>query len=78
MVSPPADEPPVAVFGDARGAGRALRATWHPETQLLVLSVWRDEVCIATHRLEAGDLPRLAHLLTDTIAVADGRPSSLV
>lgn len=60
----------MAVFSDARGAGRALRVTWHPETQLLVLSVWRDEICIATHRLEASELPRFAHLLTDTMAVA--------
>jgi hypothetical protein len=73
-----AKEPPVAVFGDARGAGRALRVTWHPETQLLVLSVWRDEVCIATHRLEAADLPQFAHLLTDTMAVADATNTSLV
>ena len=69
-MTPAADDSLLAVFGDARGAGRALRATWHPETQLLVLSVWRDEVCIATHRLEAADLPQLAHLLTDTIAAA--------
>jgi hypothetical protein len=69
-VIPAENEPPVAVFNDARGAGRALRVTWHPETQLLVLSVWRDEVCIATHRLEASELPRFAHLITDTMAVA--------
>ena len=69
-MTPASAEPPAAVFGDARGAGRALRVTWHPETQLLVLSVWRDELCIATHRLEAEDLPRFAHLITDTMAVA--------
>jgi hypothetical protein len=65
-----AEEPPSAVFTDARGGGRALRATWHPEAHLLVLSIWRDDVCIASHRLSADDVPELAHLLTDTMAIA--------
>ncbi|MDQ1680815.1 MAG: hypothetical protein QOI42_1674 [Frankiaceae bacterium] len=66
----PTGEPPSAVFDDARGGGRALRVTWHPDAQLLVLSVWRDGVCIASHRMTADELPRLAHLVTDTMAIA--------
>ncbi|MCU1676896.1 MAG: hypothetical protein JWM93_1654 [Frankiales bacterium] len=68
---PAIDEDPLAaVFADARGGGRALRATWHPESQMLVLSVWRDGLCIASHRLPAQDLAPFAHLITDTIADA--------
>jgi hypothetical protein len=40
-----------AVLGDARGDGRALRVTWHDEAGVVVLSVWRDNVCTATARL---------------------------
>ena len=64
------DDPPAAVFGDARGGGRALRATWHAEARVLVLSIWRDDVCIASHRLAAADLPAFAHLLTETMTDA--------
>lgn len=48
-----------AVLGDARGDGRALRVTWHEEVGVVVLSVWRDNVCTTTVRLapaEAVDL----------------------
>lgn len=40
-----------AVLADARGDGRALRVTWHEEVGLVVLSVWRDNVCTTTVRL---------------------------
>ena len=40
-----------AVVPDVRGEGRALRATWHHEAGVVVLSVWRDNVCVATSRL---------------------------
>ena len=37
------------VFLDARGGGRALRVSWHPEADMVVLSLWRDSTC-AGHR----------------------------
>jgi len=40
-----------AVLGDARGDGRALRVTWHAEEGVVVLSVWKDNLCTATVRL---------------------------
>jgi hypothetical protein len=39
------------VFLDARGNGRALRLTWHHDTDVVVLSLWRDGVCAGTFRL---------------------------
>jgi hypothetical protein len=34
------------VFIDQRGVG--LRVTWHPEQDLLVLSVWDNDRCVGT------------------------------
>ena len=51
------------VFTDPRDAGRALRVTWHPESRTVVLSLWRDDRCIGTHRLPAADAARLVQAL---------------
>jgi hypothetical protein len=50
------------VFLDQRGTG--LRITWHPEQDLLVLSLWRDDRGVGTFRMPIQDLPRLSGLLT--------------
>lgn len=49
------------MFLDERGAG--LRVTWHPERDLVVLSVWHDESCVGTFRMPVQDVPRLSGLL---------------
>jgi hypothetical protein len=49
------------VFLDERGAG--LRATWHPEHDVLVLSVWHEDRCAGTFRMPVQDVPRLSGLL---------------
>ncbi|WP_010145919.1 hypothetical protein [Serinicoccus profundi] len=51
------------VFPDLRGDGRLLRATWHQERQVVVLSLWRDNVCVSTFRLAADEVPDLIALL---------------
>lgn len=51
------------VFPDPRGDGRALRATWHQEQQVVVLSLWRNNVCVSTFRLAADEVPDLIALL---------------
>jgi hypothetical protein len=43
--------------------GHALRATWHPDTNLTVVSVWRGDVCTATVRLDAQAAGRIERLL---------------
>ena len=53
---------------DARGAGRAVRISTHPDVGLLNVSLWRDDVCVGTVRLTAADAAHLAGSLTDGIA----------
>jgi hypothetical protein len=49
------------MFLDERGTG--LRVTWHPERDLVVLSVWQGDHCIGTFRMLVQDVPRLSGLL---------------
>jgi hypothetical protein len=49
------------MFLDERGA--ALRVTWHPERDLVVLSVWHGDSCVGTFRMPVQDVPRLSGLL---------------
>jgi hypothetical protein len=62
------------MFLDERGA--ALRVTWHPERDLVVLSVWHDDRCVGTFRMPVQDVPRLSGLLAaalgDWVDQADG------
>jgi len=51
------------VFLDRRGDDRSLRVTWHQESQLVVLSLWRDNVCAGTFRLGPDEVPELIALL---------------
>jgi hypothetical protein len=53
------------VFIDQRGAG--LRVTWHPEQDMVVLSVWHDDRCVGTFRMPIQDVPRLSGLLAATL-----------
>jgi hypothetical protein len=49
------------MFLDERGTG--LRVTWHPERDLVVLSVWQGDSCVGTFRMLVQDVPRLSSLL---------------
>jgi hypothetical protein len=51
------------IFLDARGGHRALRVSWHPEAELVVLSLWRDDICAGSFRLPVDEVPRLIDLL---------------
>ena len=51
------------VFLDARGAERALRVSWHYDTDLVVLSLWRDNVCAGSFRLAVDEVPELIEML---------------
>ncbi|SFC91832.1 hypothetical protein SAMN04487968_11460 [Nocardioides terrae] len=52
-----------AVLGDARGDGRALRVTWHAEAGVVVLSIWKDNLCTATVRLTPDEVGPLVETL---------------
>ena len=52
-----------SIYLDARGGDRALRVSWHSEADLVVLSLWRENVCAATFRLSIDEVPDLIELL---------------
>ncbi len=52
-----------SVFFDARGDSRALRVSWHSESEMVVLSLWRDNVCVGSFRLAVDEVPDLIELL---------------
>jgi hypothetical protein len=52
-----------SIFLDARGGARALRVSWHAESDLVVLSLWRDNLCVASFRLSIEEVPDLIEML---------------
>lgn len=56
----------VDMFFDSRGSDRCMRTSWHHEAGLLVVSLWRDDTCVATLRLERDEVSRLM------VALAEG------
>ncbi|MGC4113042.1 MAG: hypothetical protein QM747_22015 [Nocardioides sp.] len=51
------------IFLDARGADRALRVSWHFDTDMVILSLWRENVCTGSFRLSVEEVPELIDLL---------------
>ncbi len=60
------------VFLDARGHGRSMRLTWHREADVVVLSLWRDDMCTGTFRLAIADVNDFIDALVDGIRDAPG------
>jgi hypothetical protein len=58
------------IFLDARGGDRAMRVSWHHESGLVVLSLWRDNVCTGSFRLAVDDVPELISLLRSGLDTA--------
>ncbi|MGZ5417515.1 MAG: hypothetical protein ACXWDI_10070 [Nocardioides sp.] len=58
------------VFLDQRGDGRALRVSWHPEADLVVLSLWRAGTCAGTFRLPMTEVPDLIDVLRGGLQTA--------
>jgi hypothetical protein len=50
------------LFIDERGV--VLRVSWHPEQDLVVLSVWHEDHCVGTFRMPVQEVARLSGLLT--------------
>jgi hypothetical protein len=59
---------------DARGDGRAVRVSTHPESGLLNLSFWREDTCVGTARLRPDEAAALAAGLTEGLAALAARP----
>lgn len=47
--------------------GRSLRATWHPEAERVVVSLWSGTTCIGTVRLAGADAARLIGLMAPAV-----------
>ena len=52
------------VFVDERG--RAMRVTWHEDENVVVVSLWRDDTCVGTFKLEAAEVSRLSAFLVES------------
>ena len=52
-----------AIYLDARRGDRALRVSWHHDDGLVVLSLWRENVCTGTFRLTVDEVPDLIEML---------------
>jgi hypothetical protein len=61
------------VFFDDRGEDRALRLSWHPDADVMVLSIWNGGVCTGTFRLAARDVPVLMETLSQGVPVPQPR-----
>jgi hypothetical protein len=51
------------MFIDARGDGRTMRVSLHPERGVVVLSLWAGTTCRASFQLPLDDATRLVDLL---------------
>jgi len=53
--------------------GSAMRATWHDDEQVLVLSYWHDGECAGSVRLPPEEVGRLGRYLFTALASRGGR-----
>ncbi|ROR73613.1 hypothetical protein [Bogoriella caseilytica] len=56
---------------DVRGHGRGVVVSARPEAGLMTISVWRENVCTATLRLEPDDAAALISALADGLVDLD-------
>ena len=66
-----------SVFFDTRGDERALRVSWHGDAGLVVLSLWRFNVCVASFRLPTEDVPPLIDALSRGLDRAGDTPLAI-
>ena len=59
-----------SIFLDARGDVRALRVSWHHEKGIVVLSLWRENVCAGSFRMAIDDVPEMIRTLRAGLDVA--------
>ncbi len=46
-----------SIFLDTRGGDRAMRVSWHHDRGVVVLSLWRENVCAGSFRMAIDDVP---------------------
>ncbi|WP_110180920.1 hypothetical protein [Nocardioides solisilvae] len=62
--------PTGSMFFDTRGGGRVLRVSWHQEADVVVLSLWRDNLCTGSFRLTIDEVPVLIETLRSGLDAA--------
>jgi hypothetical protein len=62
-------------FADSRG--RSLKATWHVEAELVVLSLWESDRCVGTFQLPVADAPQLMVLLAEAVKAWAAQPEQV-
>lgn len=55
---------------DSRGQGASLRVTRHAEQHKVVLSHWRDGLCVASTPIDLTEIPALIGLLAEALGDA--------
>jgi hypothetical protein len=64
------------VVRDVRGAGRALRVSWHGDHDgIVVLSLWDGARCTGTVRVAAADVPTLVEALQIGLVAPEPTPA---
>jgi hypothetical protein len=58
------------IIPDSRGQGATLRVSRHPEANKIVLSHWRDGICVASTPVEITEVPALIGVLADALGDA--------
>ncbi|HEY1832709.1 MAG TPA: hypothetical protein VGG38_20900 [Acidimicrobiales bacterium] len=58
------------IIPDSRGQGATLRVSRHPEANKIVLSHWRDGICVASTPVEISEVPALIGVLADALGDA--------
>ncbi|HVV75803.1 MAG TPA: hypothetical protein VHC43_07175 [Mycobacteriales bacterium] len=56
---------------DPKRPGHYLRVSGHPESGIVVLSVWRGDHCVVTHEIPTSDVPDLIGLLAKALVPAE-------
>ena len=56
------------IVEDGRRDGTFMRVTWHPESNVFVVSHWRRDVCVAATRIAPDAAPDLVNLLVKGLA----------
>jgi hypothetical protein len=62
-----------ALIEDDRHQGAYLRATWHPERRIVVVSHWNDDVCVAATRVPLEGVSELVGVLVSGLQEAATR-----
>ena len=62
--------PKTLTIPDARGNGASFRVTRHQAERKIVLSQWRDGVCVASTPIELSEVPALIGIFADALGEA--------